>query len=496
MFDAFTALPLAQLPPSAEVALRTCYGVLLSLQVLATLPNARRYFTSERFGGYMESAPALDRLHTPLTAYLVGVIWLCSALCIALNVLLLPAALVNFALARYFYIGTRWRSVLRGMGAPGHMSHWLAALMVFLAVARTFDVDGILRAATVLTFRIDFALIMIAAGVYKFACGYAKNHGFQQGLANPWWGFWARWASRTKAFGRGFALLNHAGYMVEIVCGALFFVPEAAPYAAIVLGLSFLGIALSIRLTFLAEMVAACAFLYFVPGTLPSILLSRIVLAQHVPPAHPLAAIAFTLSALLGLYLAALPFAYAGMCINFYGKRRLAAGLQKGLDFWCGLFGLMLWRVFTSDVINFYCTIHAVNQSGTKMRDLQPLRAFNRETGVRFMHVAEFICLASIFTTLKYYPDNVEMFERRLLRYVRTLPLREGERAVFTYISIQSPAHGAFRYVPVAEFLCDPVAASVQESVLDSTIDLRKPAVYSPVSRGSVPGSYAAASAN
>lgn len=494
MFDALTALPLAQLPPSAEVALRTSYGVLLSLQLLATLPNARRYFSSERFGGYMESTPALDRLHTPLTGLLIGAVWLCSALCIALNVLLLPAALINFGLARYFYIGTRWRSILRGMGAPGHMTHWLAALMVFLAVARTFDVDGIVRAMTILTFRVDFAFIMIAAGIYKLACGYAKNYGFQQGLANPWWGFWAHWASRAKAFGRGFALLNHAGYIIEIVCGALFLVPAAAPYAAIILGLSFLGIALSIRLTFLAEMVSACAFLYFVPGTLPATLLTRFVQAHHVVPQHPLAAIAFPLSALLGLYLALLPFAYAGMCVNFYGKRRIQAVAQNVLDFWCGLFGLMLWRVFTSDVINFYCTIHAVDGRGAKVRDLEPLRAFNHKTGMRFMHVGEFICLASIFTTLKYYPDDVELFERRLLRYVRSLPLREGERVLFTYISIQSSADAAFRYVPAAEFLCDPAAASVQESILDAAIDLRKPASHSPVTRGSVPGSYAPAS--
>lgn len=496
MFNTLTALPLAQLSPSAEAALRISYGLLLSLQILVTLPNARRYFATERFGGYMESTPALDRLHTPLSAVLICAVWFCAALCIALNIWLLPAALINFALARYFYIGTRWQSILRGMGAPGHMSHWLAALMVFLGAARAFDVDGILRAMTVLTFRTDFALIMMAAGVYKLTCGYAKNHGFQQGLANPWWGFWARWASRANAFSRSFAFLNHAGYIVEIACGALFFVPQAAPYAAIVLALSFLGIGLSIRLTFLAEMVAACSFLYFVPGTLPSTLLSQLIPVKQAAPLHPAAAITLTLSALLAIYVAALPFAYAGMCINFYGKRRLLHAAQQALDFWCGLFGLILWRVFTSDVINFYCTVHAADEDGNKVRNLQPLRAFNRETRLRFMHVGEFICLASIFTTLKYYPDDVQLFERRLLRYVRSLPLEKGERALFTYIRIQSPGDGAFRYLPAAEFLCDPVTASVKEVALDTTIDLRKPAAHSPVSHGSVPGSYAPASTN
>lgn len=493
MFHTLTALPLAQLPASAQAALRVSYGSLLCLQILATLPNARRYFVTERFGGYMESTPLLDRVHTPVTAVLATALWLGAALCIALNVFLLPAAAINLALTRYFFVSTRWRSILRGMGAPGHMSHWLAALVLLLALAQTVDAGGVLRAMTVLTFRVDFALIMIAAGVYKLACGYGKNYGFQQGLVNPWWGFWARWISGARPFGRVFAFLNHAGYAVEIACGALIFVPQAAPYAAIFLGLSFLGIALSIRLTFLAEMVAACSFLFFTPGSLPAAALSRVFSVTQSPPAHPSEAISLALSGVLAAYLAVLPFAYAGMCINFYGKRRLPSPLQKPLDLWCGFFGLILWRVFTSDVINFYCTIKAVDPSGSS-RDLAPVRAFSRGSGMRFRHVAEFICLASIFTTLKYYPENPQMFETRLLRYVRSLPLRRGERAVFSYVSIQSPEDGPFRYVPIAEFWCDPASGSIREVTIDRSVDLRKAAAHSPVSQGSVPGSYAPAS--
>lgn len=494
MFHTLTAMPLAELPASAQAALRVSYGALLCLQILATLPNARRYFVTERYGGYMESTPLLDRLHTPATALLATLVWLGAALCITFNAFLLPAAAINFLLARYFFVSTRWRSILRGMGAPGHMSHWLAALILFLALAQAVDAGGVLRAMTVLTFRVDFALIMIAAGVYKLACGYGKNHGFQQGLANPWWGFWARWVSAARPFGRTFALLNHAGYAVEVACGALFFVPAAAPYAAILLGLSFLGIALSIRLTFLAEMVAACSFLFFTPGTLPTALLSRIFPTSSAPPAHPSEAASFVAAGLLAAYLAALPLAYAGMCINFYGKRRLWRPLQKALDLWCGFFGLMLWRVFTSDVINFYCTVKAVDAAGHS-RNLAPLRAFDRTSGMRFMHVAEFICLASIFTTLKYYPENPRLFESRLLCYARSLPLRPGERALFSYVSIQSPADAAFRYVPIADFWCDPSTGAVREVALDASVDLRKAAAHSPVSQGSVPGSYAPASA-
>ena len=57
------------------------------------------------------------------------------------------------------------------------------------------------------------------------------------------------------------------------------------------------------------------------------------------------------ISAALWTYLALLPFAHAGLYYNFYARRRLAAPLQWILDRYTNLFGLIIWRVFSVDVV-------------------------------------------------------------------------------------------------------------------------------------------------
>ena len=90
------------------------------------------------------------------------------------------------------------------------------------------------------------------------------------------------------------------------------------------------------------------------------------------------------------------------------------------------------------------------------------------------------ICLTSLFTTLKYYPNNVSLFHERILRYTRTLPRATGEVIVFEYVSVvRHPTH--FDWVPVAEYRVDPEAESVSERLLDSTFSTRAAHAVSPL---------------
>jgi hypothetical protein len=106
------------------------------------------------------------------------------------------------------------------------------------------------------------------------------------------------------------------------------------------------------------------------------------------------------------------------------------------------------------------------------------------------MHVGEFICLASIFTTLKYYPHDRAMFEKRLLRYVRTLPFPPGGDVVFDYHSVVKN-DGRFEFPVVARFVVNVQTEAVQEEKLAPSFDVRAAAVASPVFAGAQPGSYA-----
>jgi hypothetical protein len=489
MIDWIASAGYGALSGHAETAVRALYGALLFVQLLYTWPNARRFYATTAFGGYMESTPRNDRLHTPATSTAVMLIWVACALSLATGVWVLGGALINFCLARYFFLSTRWRSILRGMGAPGHMNHWLAALALLLVFSERFDLHGLLHSLTVVTFRVDFAAIMIAAGIYKIVAGYGRGEGFELGLVNPWWGHYPAAGRRFPADSIVFAAMNRLAYGTEILCGAAFFVPAVAPFAGIVLAASFLGVGRMIRLTALAEMVAICALLYVFPGDAVDKVLAFVPSAPMagLAPSWAMVLIA-ALAIMLGLYLIVLPFAYAGMAVNLYAKRRLSPWLQRPLDVFTRFFGLVLWRVFTTDVINFYTEI-SVERAGSRFPIDIPGPLLGR-WGLRYRHVGEFITLASVFTTLKYYPNDRALFERRILAYARSL--QEDGLVTFKYVIVVKRER-RFAFLPVAQFVVDPAAGTVAESVLDPGFDVRRPADGSPVTPGTLPGSYAPA---
>jgi hypothetical protein len=182
-----------------------------------------------------------------------------------------------------------------------------------------------------------------------------------------------------------------------------------------------------------------------------------------------------------------LPLAHAGLFYNFYAHRSLPAPLQRVLERYTNFFGIIIWRVFSVDHLNF--TIRIYNQhriSGE--RTLISRYGFG---GIRrFNQVAESIAITTLFTTLKYHPSNSNLFVERLLRYSRTLPCPADCVLTFEYVSILK-RDDAFVFVPVAEYRVDLVSGMVQEQVLDEIVSVRAAHAVSPVHEGARPGSYA-----
>ena len=123
--------PLPELSPSTQSFFRTAYGFLLLGTLLLDLPQARRFFMSERWRGYGESSFFVDLIQNPYTLPFVGLLWFLSALGIFTGHLPVLSSLINLMLCWYFFIWMRWRGVLRGSGAPGFIAYWLGAA-VFL----------------------------------------------------------------------------------------------------------------------------------------------------------------------------------------------------------------------------------------------------------------------------------------------------------------------------------------------------------------------------
>src|SRR5439155_11925927 len=178
-------------------------------------------------------------------------------------------------LARYFFIQMRWKSVLRGMGAPGFMTYWLSVVVFLLEFTKHAAPSA--RALAVLVAQIDFALIMFSAGIYKLTAGYAANEGMEYGLVNPEWGYWWRRYRRIPPRHTLFRVLNHLAWGTEIVAAILMVVPSTRLLGAAVIFVSFVFIALQIRLGFLCEMVIAATLLFFFNGSLPASFLERVL---------------------------------------------------------------------------------------------------------------------------------------------------------------------------------------------------------------------------
>jgi hypothetical protein len=477
-----------ELSALAQAYFRCAYGLLLLGTLLRALPHGARFFRGERWGGYAKSSLGVELLQNPLLYPFLMAGWLGAAALLVLGLHTVPAALANLALSYYFFIWMRWRGVLRGMGAPGFMTCWLAAAVFLLEL--TLQYAPGLRALALLTLQIDFAFIMFSAGFYKLKAGYFKNDGMEFGMVNPQWGYWYRLWQKVPPGHFIFRALNQLAWSTEIAAALLMLVPATRFVGALLIIGSFAFIATQIRLCLLCEMVMVGGILYFAPGTAGQQLLAALPWQPAAPVfAGPLPAWGtYLLGSGLVAYLLLLPLARVGLYINFYRGARLWRPAQAALEIFTNLFGIIIWRVFSADHTNFFVRVYRQRHEGAPRVLVSDYDRF----GSRFTDVAEAIALTSVFTSLKYYPGDSALFRERLLRYARTIPCPAPAVLVFEYVRIHKQAE-RFVAMPTAEFLVEPRAGTVNERALAADVAcLRSPNPGSPLRVGSRPGSYAA----
>lgn len=474
------------LSPDVYAAFRAGYGILLFGTLVLALPHWRRFFVSERWNGYARSSRWTDAVQNPAACPVILAGWLLCAALIAAGTWSVAAAAANLILCRYFFVQMRWKGILRGMGAPGFMTYWLAAAVFLLELTRRFAPEA--QALALLVLQVDFACIILSAGAYKLSAGYAKNEGMEYGLVNPEWGYWWQTYATLPPRHWLFRALNHLAWVTEVVAAIFMLLPPTRLLGGLLIILSFAFIATQIRLGLLCEMVMLCGLLYVPPGSVVDGWLALLGSAQTLPGvAAPSSGIVVALQAALWTYLGLLPVAHAGLYYNLYARKRLPRPLQGLLEAYTGFFGVIIWRVFSVDLVNFFIRIYR-RPRHSEVRTL--ITEYGWRGGVRYSHVGESITLTSLFTTLKYYPGNSALFRERLLRYARTVACPAEEALVFEYVSIVKQG-SRFVFEPVAEYEVDLVAGQVTERTLRSDISVRAAHPASPVQAGVRPGSYA-----
>jgi hypothetical protein len=476
-----------ELSLEAQAFFRIVYGLLLLGHLILILPHGRRYFMSERWRGYARSSWDVDLIQNPITYPLVMVLWFLSGILILSGKWTVPAALLNLLLCRYFFVQMRWKGVLRGMGAPGFMTYWLSAAVFLLEYTAHYAPQ--IRPLALLVLQIDFAFIILSAGVYKCTAGFPRNHGMELGLVNPEWGYWWRYYRSKSPNHLIIKLLNHLAWTTEVVAAVLMLIPQTRFIGALLIIISFAFIATHIRLALLCQMVMLCGVLFFHPGSGGDQLSTWLVSASSATtsPGAFLSVFNRLLPFMLWGYLALLPLAYAGIYYNFFARKQLFQPLQKVLEKYTNFFGIIMWRVFTIDLINFFPNVYLEPRDGGERTLLT--RYGWREGSIRYSHVGESITLTCLFTTLKYYPSNNSIFNERLLRYARTLNCPTDALIVFEYISI-SKTPTQFEFSAVSEYVVDLLTGDVVERVLDPQANVRAAHAASPLHEGARPGSY------
>ena len=482
MFEGF----LPELSPTTHAFIRAGYGVLMLATLGQALPEARRFFLSERWGGYAKSSRGVDAIQNPVVMPVLMATWIGAALLITVGLGGPWPALVNLALCRYFFIHMRWKGVLRGMGAPGFMAYWAGLAVFLLEYTSRFAPD--LRSLALLVMQVDLAFIMLSAGIYKATAGYPRNHGMELGLCNPMWGYWWRWYAARPPQSAVFWTMNQLAWGTEVAAALMILFPPTRELGGLLLVASFLFILTQIRLGFLCEMVIVGGLLCIVPGSLVdrwiAALTGPVAPIEPVLPGAVLTVANGALGIALWTYLIALPIAHAGLYYNFYARRSFSATFQQLLERYTNFFGIIIWRVFSVDLVNFFIRVTREPKDGGTRTLVGPIGSWPR-----FNHVGEMICLTSLFTTLKYYPGNDAIFTERLLRYARTLPRRADEAIVFEYVRVMK-RETRFDWLPAGEYRVDVDAGTIDERLIDKSFSPRAPHAASPVHEGAVPGSY------
>jgi hypothetical protein len=332
-------------------------------------------------------------------------------------------------------------------------------------------------------------VILLCSGTYKSLSGYLRGEGMEYGLANPMWGYWFRLFRRLNPRGIIVRLQDVAAATGQVVMGALLLFPRTSAIGAALCILGFLALIPVVRLGRLAALMAAIPLLWLPP------LGVHIAPVRTFSPIETPSAVLTVLTGLIFAYIALLPFVKVMQYLNLFLSVSYPRPIQVALTRYANFIPIIMWRVFTPDVTNFFIRIYAVDRSTGAETPLLVedgtyayREIFTRfRWSARFLHVTESIALTTVFTTLKYFRSQRSLFEERLRDYARTLGT--DERLRFQYVSI-AKCEKSFEYRAVADFIVDPVSGEVTEHRLEPDFDYAAPAPGSHIRETTGFGSY------
>ena len=460
---------------------RALLGALFLIDLLCYLPYVRVCLGP---GYWRKSWP---RSNVGVVA--VVVLWALGSLSLLTATAPLLGTLVLLVLFRHYYVANRWKNPFRGGGAPGFMSHFAVLHLLSFELAAALDPTRSLSTLALVVFSVDLGAILLDSGTYKLLSGYLRSEGMEYGLANPMWGYWFRVFRRLSPWSLALRGQDAGAALAQVVMGAAMIAFPLRGIGALVCMASFLYLIPLVRLGRLAALMVVLPLPLLLD--LPISLAGMSELGVAAAPGLPAQLQATVLLA----YLALLPAVKAMQYVNLFLRRPFPPALQRWLTAYSNAIPIIMWRVFTPDVTNFFIRIYAIAPGGAESAVLTETGIYayrnlgHWQRASRFLHVTESIALTTVFTTLKYFPSRRDLFEERLTAYAASLELDGAAAVRFEYVAItKTPSE--MRYDAVGEFVVDLSTGAVRERKIDPTFDYSRPARFSHVRESTGFGSY------
>lgn len=317
----------------------------------------------------------------------------------------------------------------------------------------------------------------------------------EYGLANPIWGYFWKFFKRLSPKNFFLQVQDRIAALSQIVMGlSLAFSPLFAPLGWIGAGLcagTFFYLMFTVRLGRLAPLMMIMALPY-----LPDVglnLTGGLGLARNFAPLTLPSVLVSVFSGLCWAYVIVLPLVKVMQYTNLFLARRFPEPFQSLFTRYQNWVPIIMWRVFTPDVTNFFIRIRKIEPAtgeSTSIGDEESGYAYGGGGGLlwklRYLHVTESIAVTTVFTTLKYFQSRRELFERKLIEYARTLGTGSFE---FEYVAILK-AETSFEFLPVGRFRVDTTAGVIEEEKLVPTFDYGAPADFSHIKETAGYGTY------
>tara|TARA_Y100001970_G_scaffold294294_1_gene449955 strand:+ start:24929 stop:26380 length:1452 start_codon:yes stop_codon:yes gene_type:complete len=400
---------------------RIICGIWFLIDLLSYLPSFFRYFGTQ----YQPNS----FIKNPLISKIVILLWFISCLNLILpGNSLLGAALLSF-LFRYFYIYSRSSNLFRGGGAVGMYPTFIINTIFLIELGYIFNFSEIYFTFVILIMFIHLGITIFDAGLYKCLNGYYNGHGIEYALNNHLWTYWAPFFNKYKIHNILWKIANIFISSFQVIIGILLINPFTVILGIKLLSFGFIFLGIFLKLGTLPFLIGSYQILlpdfslfnnysfesYINHSTYLYYKLNIFNYNQNLENF-----LIFIFLFLLFLYFLVQICIY----INFYFKYKFNFFIQILIDFLSLYSPILIWRVFSADVVNLLVNVYEINNN-EKIR-LNSEFFYNKNAKnffakFRFFHVAESCVLSSIFNSVKYNENNLISAKQKLIRYTKTL---------------------------------------------------------------------------